>query len=432
MSSRDRSTVQRVRAVVVDYGGGPLTLRCLHALAATEWPGEMEIVLVDNASPVKVVDAVQAGLPQVKIVASGVNRGFAGGANLGIGDPAEVDAVALVNNDAVVDPRWLGPLVSALDGDDRLGAASPKMVLPDRWLPLDLDAPVHAVGGLDRRTVGVQLRGARGPGKVLAVEGFWGPERDGQGTFQWTGSAARLLVAVAGAEAGGGAAVTVELDLSAPQPTPVTIEAGGPPEVVTVGRTPVTVPVAATGVPGRRLNNAGTDLRPDWYGVDRGLYALDDGSWDEPGPLTAWCGGAVLLRAGYLLDAGLFDERLFLYYEDLELSLRGAARGWRYRYEPASVVVHEHGATAEAGSPLIEFYKERNRLLVATRYAPPMVAARLTARFVASTLSYAKRDVLSPVLRGGLPHAGILRVRARSLAGAARLAPAFCRSQASE
>jgi hypothetical protein len=31
---------------------------------------------------------------------------------------------------------------------------------------------------------------------------------------------------------------------------------------------------------------------------------------------------------------GPFDERLFLYYEALELGLRGAAMGWRYRYEP--------------------------------------------------------------------------------------------------
>ena len=47
--------------------------------------------------------------------------------------------------------------------------------------------------------------------------------------------------------------------------------------------------------------------------------------------VQAWCGGAVLLRASYLADVGGFDERLFLYYEDVDLSMRGTERGWRYR-----------------------------------------------------------------------------------------------------
>ena len=39
--------------------------------------------------------------------------------------------------------------------------------------------------------------------------------------------------------------------------------------------------------------------------------------------MFAWCGGAVLLRPTYLDEVGLFDERLFLYYEDTDLSWRG-------------------------------------------------------------------------------------------------------------
>jgi hypothetical protein len=234
---------------------------------------------------------------------------------------------------------------------------------------------------------------------------------------------------VPGAPSGGDGTATVEvsLELSGPA-TEVVLDGGAGPKTVSVGPRPASVEVVVTGRPQRRLNNAGNDLRRDWYGVDRGLYAPDDGTWDEAGPVTAWCGGAVLLGSDYLLDAGRFDERLFLYYEDLDLSLRGAARGWRYRYEPASVVAHEHGATAVAGSPLAEFYKERNRLLVASRHAPPMVTARLAGRFVVSTLSYARRDVVAPLLGGGRPQAEIVRTRVRSLAGFARLAPAFRRS----
>ena len=81
----------------------------------------------------------------------------------------------------------------------------------------------------------------------------------------------------------------------------------------------------------------------------------------------------MLLRGAYLRDVGAFDERLFLYYEDLELSLRGSARGWRYRYEPASVVEHRVGSSTVGGGAeaRAERRKERNRLLVLARHPSP-------------------------------------------------------------
>jgi len=57
--------------------------------------------------------------------------------------------------------------------------------------------------------------------------------------------------------------------------------------------------------------------------------------------------------------APLFDERLFLYYEDLELAWRGRRRGWRYHYVPESTVRHLHAATSDQRSPLKHYYDER-------------------------------------------------------------------------
>ena len=84
------------------------------------------------------------------------------------------------------------------------------------------------------------------------------------------------------------------------------------------------------------INNAGSALYPGGYGGDRGFLERDAGQYDEPAEVFAWCGGAVLLSKAYLDDVGLFDERLFLYYEDTDLSWRGRLRGWRYVYEPTS------------------------------------------------------------------------------------------------
>ena len=105
-----------------------------------------------------------------------------------------------------------------------------------------------------------------------------------------------------------------------------------------------TVPCA--GDPFDVVNNVGTHLVGDGYAADRGWLERDNGQYERTEDVFAWCGAAVLLRADYLRDVGTFDERLFLYSEDLELSWRGLRRGWRHRYVPASVVRHVHSATS--------------------------------------------------------------------------------------
>jgi len=150
------------------------------------------------------------------------------------------------------------------------------------------------------------------------------------------------------------------------------------------------------------------------YGCDRGWLEVDDGRYDVPADVDAWCGGAVLLRKEYLDDVGTFDEQLFLYYEDVELSRRGARRGWRYRTAPDSVVRHIHSATATDRSAFAAHYNERNRLLVTTRHAAPARTVRAVGRYSVITGSYAKRDIVAPLLRGdpARPEIAARRLRA--------------------
>jgi GT2 family glycosyltransferase len=131
----------------------------------------------------------------------------------------------------------------------------------------------------------------------------------------------------------------------------------------------------------------------------------------------AWCGGAVLLTAPYLADVGLFDEQLFLYYEDVDLAWRGRERGWAYRYVPDSVVRHVHAASTVAGSPLFDYYNERNRLLTLTRHAGRRTVAKALARYLLVTASYTRREVVSPILQGRTPRARIPLRRLRALGG---------------
>ena len=140
------------------------------------------------------------------------------------------------------------------------------------------------------------------------------------------------------------------------------------------------------------------------------------------GRLVGWRGAAA---AAYLADVGLFDERFFLYYEDTDLSARGRARGWRYASVPASVVRHRHAASSGVASTLLRWHVERNRLLYLTKDAPLGLAARAVVRHPLSTLSYARRDVLGPLVDRRPIDTATVRLRLSAYAGYLRLAPAM-------
>jgi GT2 family glycosyltransferase len=61
-------------------------------------------------------------------------------------------------------------------------------------------------------------------------------------------------------------------------------------------------------------------------------------------------GGAALYRRAAFEAVGGFDERIFLYYEDLDLALRLAAHGGRCRLAPAARALHAYSASLGAAS----------------------------------------------------------------------------------
>lgn len=65
---------------------------------------------------------------------------------------------------------------------------------------------------------------------------------------------------------------------------------------------------------------------------------------------TDWASGACLLIAREAFEAlGGFDPRIFLYAEDVDLSWRARARGWKIRYVPRALV--DHDSYADPGAP---------------------------------------------------------------------------------
>jgi GT2 family glycosyltransferase len=413
---------------VLNYNGGSHVIGCVQALLATDWPaGDLEVVVVDNASSDGSDGELRRRFPEVELRPTGANLGFPAN-NVALRDLDGVDYVALVNNDAFVEPGWLRPLVDELAGDLDLGAACPRIVFAPGFLDLHLEVPTFRPGGGDARDLGMRLSGVEVEGEDVwrdaqRVEGFWGLEHGTgeEARFEWTQARALVRVPVpAGADE-----VAVRLRLATDGNRTATVDTGTEQAAVEVGPAPRWVEVRLRGTPYDVINNVGSVLVDGGYGADRGYLQADHGQFDDPAEVFAWCGGGVLLRRSYLEDAGLFDERFFLYYEDTDLAWRGRSRGWRYRYVPESRIRHIHAASSGEGSALFQHYVERNRLLMLVKNAPPRLAAEACWRYVLVTGSYARRDVVAPLVRGRRPNLVLARRRIRSFLAFLRLLPAM-------
>jgi len=399
-----------VRLVVLDHDGGDLTLRCLEHLQRLEWPADrLEIVCIDNASTDGTPDRIAARFPDVRLLRNETNSGF-GANNLGLTGLDGVRAVGLVNNDAFVESGWLRELVHALEADPGLGAVCPKILLEARFCTVDLEVRASSPGVGDGREVGVRLRRVEVDGReVSTIAHFgpsgWGREVDRDGEFEWSRPRASLRVP-APTDVG---PFTVRLVFDAPSDTVVRLDGGGGVVEHRVGTGPVEVPV--DGARFDVLDNIGSCVLEDGHGVDRGRFEVDDGRFDEPVDVFAWCGGGVLLRPEYLDDVGTLDERFFLYYEDTDLSWRGRARGWRYRTVPSARMRHVRSASTGSMSDLTIRLSERNRLVMLVRNASTRRALRQFARYPLSTASYVRRDVVGRLLRGRRPDTATVRHR---------------------
>jgi GT2 family glycosyltransferase len=112
--------------IVVNWNGRHLLQDCLASLLQQSVPG-IEILFVDNGSSDGSADFVRDRFPGVKILQLQQNSGFAAGNNRGI-EASSSEYVALLNNDAVADPRWAESLLAEAERTGA-GIVASKIVL---------------------------------------------------------------------------------------------------------------------------------------------------------------------------------------------------------------------------------------------------------------------------------------------------------------
>jgi len=163
------------------------------------------------------------------------------------------------------------------------------------------------------------------------------------------------------------------------------------------------------------LNAAGDVFHRDGTPGNRGVWQEDRGQFDTPEYVFGASAGAVAYRRTMLEDVGLFDERLFMYCEDVDLSFRAQLLGYRCRYVPTARVYHRLSATG--GGPLASYYCGRNFIVVLLQNLPASLLRRYALRIVAAqvrlaleALRHARQPAARARLRGQV--AGLLALPA--------------------
>jgi hypothetical protein len=106
-----------------------------------------------------------------------------------------------------------------------------------------------------------------------------------------------------------------------------------------------------------KINTCGNDINFSGLTFCRGLDQPAD-SYMEPEIVSAVSGAAFVIKRSVLDEIGGFDENMFIYFEETDLSFRAMLAGYRCLFVPRSIIYHKYTFRF---SPSKCFYQERNR-----------------------------------------------------------------------
>jgi GT2 family glycosyltransferase len=118
--------------LILNWNAEKDTDRCIRLVEAWNQDANVPtptIWVVDNGSPKEGIEWLRRAHPEVRFVCAEVNRGFAGGNNLGIAAALESgsEAILLLNNDASMDGRSMAVMLQALASCPSIGVVGPSL-----------------------------------------------------------------------------------------------------------------------------------------------------------------------------------------------------------------------------------------------------------------------------------------------------------------
>ena len=113
----------KLSIITINYNGLKDTCELIESIP---FSNNLEVIVVDNASKEDEASIISKQYPQVKVIRSSSNLGFAGGNNLGIKE-AKGKYILLINNDTFFKDSNVEPLIKRLESSDKIGVVCPKL-----------------------------------------------------------------------------------------------------------------------------------------------------------------------------------------------------------------------------------------------------------------------------------------------------------------
>lgn len=373
-----------VRVVIVNWRTPLLTERAARSLWPQLQAGD-ELVVVDNASAsadphdnslahLRQLGAQlgSAGPARFGLVQSRRNGGFGYGVNLGARNLRQ-DALVLLNSDAYALEGFVDALTAPL-GHDLVEATTARLLLEGRWRLVDDGAePASPQAPSAVKPASPQSSSPQPPGAV----GPNAPSRAESADPQSPGAVEAQTEPTTGAAHSTGSAQLRGLDGGIWVSDPSGVEL---------------------------INSTGNVVDACGNGHDRSWLAPAKQEHDSP-EVFGICGGACAISARAWRQLGGMRQDLFMYYEDTDFSYRLRRAGYRVQYVRQAQARHAHAASSDSASEAFTTWNTRNRLRVATRYAPASVAARALVNTGGRMLLGPQRQARAQGLVQALAHA---------------------------
>jgi len=394
----------KISVIIVNFNGKELLASCLTSIFQSSYPkNKLEIIVVDNASTDDSVAFLKNNFPQIKLIESQENLGFTGGNNLGY-EQSTGDFICLLNSDLKINKNFFANLLSAFKKPE-VGLAAPKIYFDLPFIKIKIKSDVIGKNDLDNSTnfspLGVLMEDVIASNKSLNdkfwyLDGFY-PKQFSQINSFWTKGQTELLLPFSGPKKEEfiftfhgyptpskkenrvqiflGTRLLKELVLRHDEVKQVKLEIGQK---------------TAQKYFQYLIQNAGNVVLRDGHGKDRGsiiknhpsgwreeFYDFDHEYYQKPQSLLAICGAACLIRRKVIEKIGFFDGHYFMYYEDLDFSLRAWKMGFDITYVPTAIAFHKHKAsTSKLDSSFFLNMIERNHLAFVLTHFPVSIFLR--------------------------------------------------------
>ena len=113
----------KLTIITINYNGLKDTCELIDSIPFND---DLEVIVVDNASQKDEASVISEKHPQVKVIRSSQNLGFAGGNNLGI-KVSKGKHILLINNDTYFKEYNIDALIKRLENSDKIGIVCPKL-----------------------------------------------------------------------------------------------------------------------------------------------------------------------------------------------------------------------------------------------------------------------------------------------------------------